>query len=88
MGTLADGHDNVLCGRGVVWDQIAPHDIPPLADQCQLEADNVCDMESESLHIEVIRCAKKYGKAATVCAWRLGSHNPVSTRILRVDSLG
>ena len=37
VGLLADGRDDRLYVRGIVWDNIAPHGIPALPSQLQLK---------------------------------------------------
>ena len=85
---LADVRDKVLYGQCILWGKILTHDILPLAARRQLEADDVCAMEIQRLHRELILCAKEHGDNSAVCTQRLRPHDPVSNQILRIYSLG
>ena len=71
LGPLDDGRNNVLYCQGIVWGQVAPHNVPPLAARRQLKADNVRAVEVERLHEEFFALAIEHGDAPAVCACRL-----------------
>ena len=66
MGTLDDGRDDSLYGRGVVRGDVSPHDMPPLTSQRHLEAEDVWAVEVERLKSEVLRLAVKYGDSTAI----------------------
>ena len=70
-GLLADGRDDVLYFRGVVWGQVVPHNVPPLAARHQMKAHGICAVEMERLHGEILFRTIEHGNAPAVCAWRL-----------------
>ena len=86
-GPLGDGHNDVIYCRGIVWVQIASHDILPLSAQHKLKSDDVCAIEAEILHIEVIHLAIEHSAAAAVRTWNLQRHDLVTTKLPRVDPL-
>ena len=84
-GPLADGREDVLYFRGVIWGQVAPYNKPPPVARRQLKADDVRSVGLERLHGEVLRRSVEYGDAAAVRARRLCCHHPLSTRLLRIN---
>ena len=50
LGPLSDGREGVLYCQGVVWGQVAPHDVPPLDVQRHMEAHNVRAIDLKYLH--------------------------------------
>ena len=78
VGTLADGRDDVIYGRGIVWGQIAPLDIPPMYSLCHMKADNVRTVEENLLQGEVIRLVVEHGDAVAMRNRRLVRHDQVS----------
>ena len=65
-GPLADGCDGVFYFRGVLSRQVAPRDKPPPDARRQLKADNICAVELERLHREVLFRSVEHGDTATV----------------------
>ena len=71
LGVLANGQYGALYGRGIIWGQLAPNDKPPPAARRQLKIDDVCSVEPERLHREMLRRSVEYGNATAVRARRL-----------------
>ena len=71
LGLLDDCRNNLLYCQGVAWGQVVPHDKPPPVAQRQMKSDNVCAIDPECLHGEVLHRLVEHGDAAAVCAQRL-----------------
>ena len=70
-GPPSDVRNNALYGQGVVGDDVAPHETPPLPSCCQTEADNVRAVDAELLKGEVLRLAVEDDDSAAIRDWRL-----------------
>ena len=55
IGLLADGRNYGIYGRGVVCDDISPHNVPPLTYLCQLKYDNVWTVEASRVKCYTLR---------------------------------
>ena len=86
MGELADGCDELLYGRGIVWGQVSLHDTPPPVFRRQLEAGNVRPVGLESFYGKLLRRPVEYGDAVAVRTFHLHHHHPVATRLTCVDT--
>ena len=86
MGALADGCDELLYGRGIVWGQVSLHDTPPPVFRRQLEAGNVRPVGLESFYGKLLRRPVEYGDTVAVCARRLRSNHLVATRLTRINT--
>ena len=87
LGPLANGRNDFLYGLGVVWGQVAPHDIPHSVARYQLEADNVRPLVLERFYIEVLRYPVEDSNTTAVRAWRLRSHHLVATILTHINTL-